>query len=289
MVENDKPIGDMPMERFVEILDRHKSTLQILHIQGQGEPFLHPEFPAMIAEAKRRKLMLLAFTNGTLWTPENRRMILESGFDLLYLSFDLQSKEQLEESRRGMNYDEVVENFQSMVRERDAGRFPTVLALHSVVYRSELPNLPARLKELDELLHPDIIVPTALAMPGADEMDYSQWYARDGLDTERIFELPSMIPYSRKLRALCLSNRDFYSRKGCATCSKANFVYYRWTGSTAFCGERHTVDCDEPIPAVRDATRQMQQGVVPEQCRLCQYLPPRLFQKTLEENQEELV
>jgi len=28
MVENDKPIGDMPMERFVEILDRHKSTVQ---------------------------------------------------------------------------------------------------------------------------------------------------------------------------------------------------------------------------------------------------------------------
>ena len=288
MVENDKPIGDMPMDRFVEILDRHKATLQILHIQGQGEPFLHPQFKDMITEAKRRKLMLLAFSNGTQWTPENRRMILESGFDLLYLSFDLQSKEKLEHNRRGMSYDEVVENFQNMVKERDAGRYPTILALHSVVYRSDLHELHSRLMKLDQLMKPDVIVPTALAMPGAGEMDYSQWYERDGLDKERVYELPSMISYSKTTHALCISNRDFYSRESCNACSKANFVYYRWDGSTSFCGERHTVDCANPVEAVRKATRQMKQGIVPEACRLCQYLPPALFKSTLDENRHEL-
>jgi MoaA/NifB/PqqE/SkfB family radical SAM enzyme len=68
MAENDKQIGDMPFERFVDILDRHQSTLQLLHIQGQGEPFLHPRFADMIAESKKRQLTLLAFSNGTLWT-----------------------------------------------------------------------------------------------------------------------------------------------------------------------------------------------------------------------------
>lgn len=289
MVENNKLIGDMPLERFVEILDRHKSTVQLVHIQGQGEPFLHPQFPEMVAECKRRKLLLLAFSNGTYWNRENRRMILESGFDLLYLSFDLQSKEKMEDARRGMDYDEVVHNFQSMVRERDAGRYPTVLALHSVIYRSELPNYHSRLIEIDRLIKPDIIVPTALAMPGADEMDYSQWYGRAGLDKERVFELPRMISWSKATHALCISNRDFYSRKGCRTCSKANFVYYRWDGSTSFCGERHTVDCDDPVRSVRKAVDLMKQGVVPQECRLWQYLPPDLFRKTLEENQAELV
>jgi hypothetical protein len=288
MEENNKPIGDMPLQRFVEILDRHQSTLQLLHIQGQGEPFLHPQFREMIAEAKRRNLVLLAFSNGMFWNEENRRMILESGFDLLYLSFDLQTKQQMEHHRRGMNYDEVVENFQNMVRERNAGNYQTVLALHSVIYRSDLDQLEKRLHEIDELMQPDIIVPTALAMPGADAMDYSQWYARDGLDKERVFELPSMIACSKSTHALCLSNRDFYSRSGCRSCSKANFVYYRWDGSTSFCGERHTVDCEDPVTAVRDAIGKMQRGIVPKECRLCQYLPPHLFQVTLQENQHEL-
>ncbi len=288
MVENNKAIGDMPMDRFVELLDRHKSTLQILHIQGQGEPLLHPEFPQMVREAKRRGLSLLAFSNSTLWNRENRTMILDSGFDLLYLSFDLQSKEKMEQHRRGMDYDEVVANFQRMVEERDAGRYPTVLALHSVVYRSELAELESRLKEIDALMKPDVIVPTALAMPGADEMDYSQWYRRSGLDTERVYELPRMLPFSKSTHALCISNREFYSRESCTTCSKANFVYYRWDGSTSFCGERHTVDCDDPIDAVRHATEMMRQGRVPPECRLCQYLPPALFQMTLEENRQEL-
>jgi hypothetical protein len=288
MVENRQPIGDMPMERFTEILDRHKSTLQILHIQGQGEPFLHPQFGEMIAEAKRRKLVLLAFSNGTQWNAANRRMILEAGFDLLYLSFDLQSKQKMEDHRRGMDYDHVVNNFQSMVRERDAGRYPTILALHSVIYRSDFEEFPSRLKEIDQLMNPDVVVPTALAMPGADEKDYSQWYERAGLDRERVFELPGMISHSKNIRALCISNRDFYARNGCNMCSKANFVYYRWDGSTSFCGERHTVDCEEPVEAVREATRLMQQGVVPKECKLCQYLPPQLFKKTLEENRAEL-
>jgi hypothetical protein len=142
--------------------------------------------------------------------------------------------------------------------------------------------------EIDRLMKPDIIVPTALAMPGADEKDYSQWYARAGLDRERVFDLPSMVSCSKDIGALCLSNRDFYSRQNCSSCIKANFVYYRWDGSTSFCGERHTVDCDDPVTAVRDATRLMQQGIVPKECRLCQYLPPQLFRKSLEENRDEL-
>ncbi len=288
MAENGKQIGDMPLGRFVEILDRHKSTVQLVHIQGQGEPLLHPQFAEMVAECKRRRLALLAFSNGSLWTRENRKMILESGFDLLYLSFDMQNKVQMEEYRQGMNYDEVVKNFQCMVHERNAGNYPTVLALHSVVYRSDLQDLQERLIALDHLMQPDIIVPTALAMPGADAKDYSQWYLREGLDTERVFELPSMIPYSKATRALCISNRDFYSRKGCRTCSKANFVYYRWDGSTSFCGERHTIDCDAPVNAVQRAVNEMKEGVVPRECRLCQYLPPELFKMTLEENREDL-
>lgn len=214
MAENNQPIGDMPLDRFVEILDRHKSTVQLVHIQGQGGPFLHPQFAEMVAECKRRRLALLAFSNGSLWTRENRKMILESGFDLLYLAFDVQNKEQMEEYRQGMDYDEVVKNFQYMVHERNAGNYPTVLARHSVVYRSDLRDLQERLIALDRLMQPDIIVPTALAMPGADAKDYSQWYKREGLDTER---------------------------------------------------------------------------VVPSECRLCQYLPPELFKRTLEENREDLL
>ncbi len=97
-----------------------------------------------------------------------------------------------------------------------------------------------------------------------------------------------MICYSKKTHSLCLSNRDFYSRRGYNMCAKANFVYYRWDGSTSFCGERHTVDCNDPVRAVRDAVQQMRAGLVPTACRLCQYLPPHLFKKTVEDHREQL-
>jgi hypothetical protein len=72
-----------------------------------------------------------------------------------------------------------------------------------------LGNLHSRLREIDDLMKPDSIVPTAFAMPGADEKDYSQWYARAGLDIERVFDLPAMISCSKDTLALCISNRDF--------------------------------------------------------------------------------
>lgn len=284
MEENDKPLGSMTMAQFMEILDRHQDTLILLHLQGQGEPFLHPEYGEMVREAKRRGLMLLAFTNGTALTARHRKMLLEADFDLLYLSFDLQDKETLEKTRVGMSYDKVVENYRNLVEERNAGGYSTILAVHAVLYQSKLEEVEERLQELDRVLMPDVIVPTALAMPAGDLKDYTQWYTRIGLDREMVPDLPEFVPFSKQLNALCISNREFYSGRNLGVCDKANFIYYRWDGTTSFCGERHTVDCDDPVAGVREAIGQMKQGIVPEQCTLCQYLPPPLFKKSVASN-----
>jgi len=284
MVENDKPIGTMSMEQYLEILDRHKDTLILLHLQGQGEPFLHPQYGEMVKEAKRRGLMLLAFTNGTLLNAKNRKMLLEADFDLLYLSFDMQDKAGLERTRIGMPYDKVVHNYQQLVKERDEGKYSTILAIHAVIYKSNLDKLKDRVVEIDQLLKPDVIIPTSLAMPGGDEKDYTQWYLRVGLDKEMVLELPNTLHLSKDINSICVSNREFYSGRGLGICDKANFIYYRWDGTTSFCGERHTVDCDDPVKGVREAIQLMKKGIVPPQCKMCQYLPPALFDKTLKES-----
>lgn len=284
MVENDKPIGTMSMKQYIEILDRHKDTLILLHLQGQGEPFLHPQYAEMVKEAKKRGLMLLAFTNGTALNAKNRKMLLEADFDLLYLSFDMQDKEGLEKTRTGMSYDKVVHNYQQLVKERNEGNYSTILAVHAVIYKSNLNKLKDRIFEIDQLLKPDVIVPTSLAMPAGDVKDYTQWYTRVGLDKEMVMRLPDTVHFSKYTNSICISNREFYTARGLGICDKANFIYYRWDGTTSFCGERHTVDEDDPVTGVREAIHLMKKGIVPPQCKMCQYLPPLLFDKTMKES-----
>jgi len=72
-------------------------------LAGDGEPFLHPHLFEIIAAFKRAGCRVQLFTNGTLIDETNARLILDSGLDILNVSFWANSPEEYEKCHPGVD------------------------------------------------------------------------------------------------------------------------------------------------------------------------------------------
>lgn len=76
----------LSLGKFQELL--HGVRPQKLSLTGIGEPLMHPETGEMIRLAKRQGALVDLVTNGTLFTPERCREVVESGLDVIRISLD---------------------------------------------------------------------------------------------------------------------------------------------------------------------------------------------------------
>ncbi|MFZ5519742.1 MAG: radical SAM/SPASM domain-containing protein [Pseudomonadota bacterium] len=150
-------VAELPFARFVELLDQ-MPALQELHLQGLGEPMLHPRFFDMVELAAARGIRVSANTNLTLLTEARARRCVTSGLSALSVSLDGASAGVYESIRLKASFAKVLRNLDRLVAaRRQAGS-----ALHirgvMVLMRHNLAELPA----LIELLHrhgvPELLV-----------------------------------------------------------------------------------------------------------------------------------
>ncbi|MBI5333418.1 MAG: radical SAM protein [Burkholderiales bacterium] len=150
-------VAELPFERFVELIDQ-MPTLQELHLQGLGEPMLHPRFFDMVELAAARGIRVSANTNLTLLTESRARRCVTSGLAALSVSLDGASAGVYESIRLKASFAKVLRNLDRLVAaRRQAGS-----ALHirgvMVLMRHNLAELLA----LIELLHrhgvPELLV-----------------------------------------------------------------------------------------------------------------------------------
>lgn len=141
-------VAELPLERYVAWLDE-LPQLEELHLQGLGEPMLHPRFFEMVEIAAARGIRVSANTNLTLLTPERARRCASSGLAQLSVSLDGASAAVYEAVRHGAAFAKVLRNLDRLVAARDAaGGRPEVRGV-MVLMRSNLHELPA----LVRLLH----------------------------------------------------------------------------------------------------------------------------------------
>lgn len=77
----------MPFETFKKAVDEALDYgLEVISIQGSGEPTLHPQIGKFIKYVKDQGLRCISLTNGFRLTPQISREILESGLDSLRIS-----------------------------------------------------------------------------------------------------------------------------------------------------------------------------------------------------------
>ncbi|MDL2268284.1 radical SAM protein [Desulfovibrio sp. OttesenSCG-928-G15] len=81
-----------------------------VHLQGWGEPFLHPRFIDMARLARRADCMVSTTTCGLVMNEKLAASIVDSGIDILAFSLTGASRQSNNSARAGVDFDRVLEN-----------------------------------------------------------------------------------------------------------------------------------------------------------------------------------
>ncbi len=109
----------MPEPIFRKIADESGPYGAYLRISGGGEPMLHPRATELLVHAKNVGCKIGLITNGSLFTEENSRALLEAGVDMIEFSVDACDPETYAVVRKGLKWDVLVANAKRMLRLRD--------------------------------------------------------------------------------------------------------------------------------------------------------------------------
>ena len=124
-----RPKGVMSMELFRKVIDDltpYANDIEKVDLWGLGEPLLDKTLFEKIFYAKSKGFQSVAIaTNADLLNEDNQDALLKSGLDTVIFSIDGYKKTTHEGIRRGVNFDNVIGNAESIIAKRDAGNFKT--------------------------------------------------------------------------------------------------------------------------------------------------------------------
>lgn len=132
----------MEYDLYTRIVDQF-TNLKTLHLQGLGEPMLHPQFFDMIAYAVNKGIRVTTNTNLTLLTPARAEQCITSGLHTLHFSIDGTDAETYENIRLNAHFDKVISNLENLVeaKKRMSSSLPH-LHMVMVIMRQNLEQLP---------------------------------------------------------------------------------------------------------------------------------------------------
>lgn len=115
----------MRPETFRTIADQCGPHGAWVRISGGGEPMLHPQAVELFEHAKRAGAKVGLITNGSRFTPESTRRLLEAGVDMVEFSVDAADPDTYARVRPGLDWETLLANVARFVAERDRLRAPT--------------------------------------------------------------------------------------------------------------------------------------------------------------------
>jgi len=136
------PPAFMQFETFTRLIDQ-MANVQELHMQGLGEPMMHPRFFDMVEYASARDIRVTTNSNLTLLNEKRAERCISSGLDCLHISIDGATAETYERIRVRAHFDRVLGNIERLlrVRERLGSTHPTLIMV-VVIMRQNLHELP---------------------------------------------------------------------------------------------------------------------------------------------------
>jgi MoaA/NifB/PqqE/SkfB family radical SAM enzyme len=140
----------LPLEMFKKLVPAFSRTRHV-HLQGWGEPLLHPDFFDMVSVAKASECRVGTTTNGTLLTIEKTKRLIESGLDVIAFSL-AGTRENNDLIRQGTNLKRVLEGIRRLhEQKKEKGSSTPEIHIAYMLFRSgmrELELLPALLEGL---------------------------------------------------------------------------------------------------------------------------------------------
>jgi radical SAM protein with 4Fe4S-binding SPASM domain len=143
---DDRPLHGnqkfMEFNLFTSLIDQFKN-LESLHLQGLGEPMLHPRFFDMVAYAVQKVVRVTTNTNLTLLNKRRAQQCISSGLDGVFFSIDGAKQETYENIRVNARYDKVLANLELLGKTKalQASLLPH-LKMVMVIMRQNLEELP---------------------------------------------------------------------------------------------------------------------------------------------------
>jgi len=131
----------MDYENFKTIIDKLPSTVKMLLLWNQGEPFIVKELTKMIRYAKQRDIYLVTSTNGHYFRKEKTvHSIVKSGIDEIIISLDGADQEVYEKYRVGGRLNWVFEGIERLARTK-------------YLYRSKTPMIHLQFILMQQNIH----------------------------------------------------------------------------------------------------------------------------------------
>lgn len=136
------PPAFMAFETFTAAVDQF-TNLKELHLQGLGEPFMHPRFFDMITYAVQKGIRVTTNSNLTLLNPKRAEACVRSGLDTLHISIDGSNAATYETIRKKGHFKRVLDNLEliRLTKNRLGSETPH-LKLVMVLMRQNLAELP---------------------------------------------------------------------------------------------------------------------------------------------------
>src|SRR5918911_918913 len=136
------PLAFMPFENFTRIVDEF-TALDHLHLQGLGEPMMHPRFFDMVDYAAAKGIRVTTNSNITLLNARRAELCVTSGLDWLHVSIDGATAQTYERIRVRAHFERVMRNLDLLLsaRERLGSARPHVCMV-AVVMREKLHEPP---------------------------------------------------------------------------------------------------------------------------------------------------
>ena len=108
--------GYMSLKEFKRLVDEIEKYTFMLLLWNQGEPFLNPDFIEMIEYANSKKLYLMTSTNANLLP--SAKEIVNSGLDLMLVSFDGATQETYNKYRVNGSLEKVLNHVKEIVEAK---------------------------------------------------------------------------------------------------------------------------------------------------------------------------
>ncbi|MGE3815017.1 MAG: radical SAM/SPASM domain-containing protein [Nitrospiraceae bacterium] len=132
----------MAFEQFVSLLDSFPDVTE-LHLQGLGEPMMHPRFFDMVRHAAQKGIAVSCNSNLTLVNDARAERCVTSGLKELHISLDGATAQTYESIRTGARFARVLANISRVQQSRRTLMSKTPeLILTAVVMRRNLHELP---------------------------------------------------------------------------------------------------------------------------------------------------
>lgn len=110
-----RPTGMLSQGLFRDVIDQLAPTLSYLTFYFQGEPYLHPQFLAMVQYAASKGIYTATSTNAHYLKDDAARLTVESGLDRLIISIDGTTQDTYQSYRVGGSLDKVIEGTKNII------------------------------------------------------------------------------------------------------------------------------------------------------------------------------